>query len=149
MERYSLDLDELVGKPSLINEAQAHGLATQWLAAVDVDAAALDKQKWVVHQLRYLAHGATNAVTHCRFITWISAQNTTPTGRKTGRDWMSRSLALRFSPLQKELQEMRITDLSYSRRPPLLITNRAGSRANARSACETLGILTIRGVEAA
>ena len=58
LERYARDLDQLVGKPSLINEAQAHQLAAQWLAAVDMDVTALDKQKWVVNQLHYLAKGA-------------------------------------------------------------------------------------------
>jgi hypothetical protein len=67
-ERYSLRLDQLVGKPSLINDAQAHELALKWLTALDVDVTGL---KWTVNQARYRPRGATNVVLlpiyHVRF----------------------------------------------------------------------------------
>ncbi len=70
-ERRDQLLDQLVGKPSLINDAQAHELAVQWLAAIDVDMTKLAKLKWTVHQLRYQPLGVTNVVVlpiyHVRF----------------------------------------------------------------------------------
>jgi hypothetical protein len=66
-ERYA----QLVGKPSLINDAQAHQLALQWLAALDVDMAKLAKLKWSVGQMPYRPRGATNMILlpiyHVRF----------------------------------------------------------------------------------
>jgi hypothetical protein len=63
VERYAHNLDALIGKPSLIDTNGAYQLATQWLAAVDVDMAAVGKLKWTVNQLHYKAKGATNYVT--------------------------------------------------------------------------------------
>jgi len=63
VEYYAHDLNKLVGQPSLIDTNGAYQLATQWLAAVDVDMTALNKLKWTVNQLHYKAHGTTNYVT--------------------------------------------------------------------------------------
>jgi hypothetical protein len=122
VERYARRLDELIGKPSLINEAQAHELATQWLAAIDVDVARLDKQKWTVNQLRYLALGATNPVTlplyYVRFGT-IHYTN----GPANHREFDEPIVEVEILGTTKELQDLTINDLSFSRRPLLLITN--------------------------
>lgn len=61
-ERYSLRLNQLVGKPSLINDAQAHALALRWLAVLDVNMAKLTKLKWSVDQLHYRPRGSTNVI---------------------------------------------------------------------------------------
>ncbi|MGH7953042.1 MAG: hypothetical protein ACREFE_14160 [Limisphaerales bacterium] len=113
-ERYARDLDRLVGKPSLINDAQAHELATQWLAAVDVDVAALEKQfPPSVNQLHYLPRGETNTVLLPIFYVDFGLR---PVHRES-------SVEVEILGTTKELQDLTINNLSFSRRPLLLITN--------------------------
>jgi hypothetical protein len=122
MERYAKRLDELIGKPSLINEAQAHELATQWLAAVDVDVAALDKRKWTVNQLHYTAHGATNAVTlPLYYVSFGSIHYTN--GPENRKEFDEPIVEVEILGTTKELQNLTFNDLSFSRRPLLIITN--------------------------
>jgi hypothetical protein len=122
LERYARDLDQLAGKMSLINEAQAHELATQWLAAVDMDVTALDKQKWVVHQLRFLAKGATNAVTLPLYYVDFGSIHYT-NGPENHKKFDEPMVHVEILGMTKELQDITINDSTFSRRPLLLITN--------------------------
>jgi hypothetical protein len=122
LERYARNLDQLVGQPSLINEAQAHQLASQWLAAVDVDTVALDKQKWEVHQLRYLAKGATNVVTlPIYYVDFGSIHYTN--GPVNNLEFDEPRIHVEILGTTKELQDITINDGPLLRRPLLLITN--------------------------
>jgi hypothetical protein len=124
IERYARDLDQLVGKPSLINDAQAHQLATQWLATVDIDVAALEKQKWVVHQLRYLAKGATDAVTlPLYYVDFGSVHYHFGTNAPNMQDFDEPMVHVEILGTTKELQDITIHNGAFSRRPLLLITN--------------------------
>jgi len=115
VERYAKRLDELIGKPSLISEAQAHELATQWLAAVD-------KQKWTVNQLHYTARGATNAVILPLYYVDFSSIHYT-NGPENRKEFDEPVVEVEILGSTKELQDMTINDLSFSRRPLLIITN--------------------------
>lgn len=124
VERFAHDLDKLVGKPSLINETQAHDLATQWLAAVDVDVAVLEKQKWTVNQLHYLPSGATNAVTLPLYYVDFGWKHLHfGTNMPNLKDMDEPSVRVEILGTTKELQDMWINDLTFSRRPLLIITN--------------------------
>jgi hypothetical protein len=127
VEYYARDLDKLVGKPSLINSAQAYQLATQWLAAVDVDLAVLEKARMpqAVHQLEYQPPGAANSVfLPIFYVDW----GTNFTGlnyiwfNKKNAPWHP-SVEVEILGTTKELQNLRIADPSFSRRLPVLITN--------------------------
>jgi hypothetical protein len=122
LERYARDLDQLVGKPSLINEAQAHELATEWLAAVDVETAALAKEKWAVHQLRYLAEGATDAVTLPLYYVDFGSIHYT-NGPENHKEFDEPRVHVEILGTTKELQDITINDGPLLRRPLLLITN--------------------------
>ncbi len=122
IERYARDLDQLVGKPSLINDAQAHQLATQWLAAVDIDVGALEKQKWTVNQLHYLAEGATNAVALPIYYVDFGAIHYT-NGPENHKEFDVPMVHVEILGTTKELQEIHISDATLLRRPLLLITN--------------------------
>ncbi len=121
VERYALDLDPLVGKPSLIDQAEAHELATQWLAAVDVDMPALAQLTWTVHQLRYLPQGATNAVVLPLYYVDFNYRDASTRGRLLSMG--EPPVSVEILGTTKELQDLKINDLSFSRRPLLLITN--------------------------
>ena len=123
IERYAKRLDELIGKPSLINEAQAHELATQWLAAVDVNVAALDKQKWTVNQLHYTARGATNAVILPLYYVDFAWRHYHYGPTSNLKDMDEAAVEVEILGTTKELQDLTINDLSFSRRPLLIITN--------------------------
>lgn len=123
-ERYARDLDQLVGKTSLINEAQAHQLATQWLAAVNVDVAALEKQKWTVNQLHYLPQGATNTVALPLYyvdFAWKHYHYDPKTSNL--KDMDEPSVRVEILGTTKELQDISIHDGTFSSRSLLLITN--------------------------
>lgn len=123
VERYANNLDELVGKPSLINNDGAYQLATQWLAAVDVNMVALNKLKWSVHQLRYLPHHATSSVLLPIYYVDFGNKHYPAIGNIHAFDVPLVSVEVLGTT--KELQDLRINvnDLSVSRRPLLLITN--------------------------
>jgi hypothetical protein len=114
VERYALNLDQLVGKESLINQAQTYELATQWLAAVDVDPVALEKQfPHSVNQLHYLAKGTTNTVLLPLYYVDFGLK---PSHRDS-------PVEVEILGTTKELQDITINDYSFSSRPLLLITN--------------------------
>jgi hypothetical protein len=121
-ERYANHLDDLVGKPSLINDAQAHELATQWLAAVEVDMTALGKLKWTVNQLHYLPNGATNAETLPLYYVDFGNKHYPANGNLKAFD--KPLVSVEILGTTKELQEYTIAyDPDISRRPLLLVTN--------------------------
>jgi hypothetical protein len=119
-ERYSRRLVELAGKPSLIDSNGAYQLATQWLAALDVDVPALEKQfGHSVNQLRYLPSGATNAVLLPLYYVGLGTNNT-PKWKPASYD---PAVEVEILGTTKELQDLEINDPSFSHRPLLLITN--------------------------
>jgi hypothetical protein len=121
IEYYAHDLDKLVGKPSLIDTNGAYQLATQWLAAVDMDMTALGKLKWTVNQLHYLAHGATNAVALPLYYVDFGNKHYPASGNLHAFD--ESLITVEVLGTTKELQDLKIKDLSFSRRPQMLITN--------------------------
>jgi hypothetical protein len=121
VERYARDLDQLVGQPSIIDNNGAYQLATQWLAAVDMDMAALNKQKWVVHQLRYLPREATNSVLLPLYYVDFGNKHFPASGNLHAFD--EPLVSVEILGTTKELQDLTINDPSFSRRPLLLITN--------------------------
>ena len=128
VEYYAHDLGKLVDKPSLINKAQAFQLATQWLAAVDMDVEALERQfPHSVNQLSYSPPGATNAVLLPLYFVGLGTND----GPHGGNMPITYDPAVEVEILgtTKELQELRIGrnkligDIPYDHRPLLLISN--------------------------
>lgn len=120
MERYAQRLDQLVGKPSLIDTNGAYQLATQWLAAVDVNVTALEKQyPPSVNQLSYLPRGASNAVILPLYYVDFGLR---PIHRES-------PVEVEILGTTKELQELSVangyvgSDVPYDHRPLLIITN--------------------------
>jgi len=120
-EYYAHDLGKLVGKPSLIDTNGAYQLATQWLAAVDVDMTALNKLKWTVNQLHYKTRGATNYVTLPLYYVDFGSKHHAASGNLQAYD--EPLVSVEVLGTTKELQEILMRDASFSRRPLLLITN--------------------------
>ncbi|MGH7953044.1 MAG: hypothetical protein ACREFE_14170 [Limisphaerales bacterium] len=121
VERYARHLDELVGKPSLIDTNGAYQLAIRWLAAVDVDMAAIRKLKYTVNQLHYKPLNATNYVMLPLFYVDFGNKHYPASGNLHAFD--EPLLSVEILGTTKELQELRIQDASFSRRPLLIITN--------------------------
>jgi hypothetical protein len=121
VERYARDLDKLVGQSSLIDTNDAYQLATQWLAAVDVDMPALNKLKWTVSQLHYMPHGATNAVTLPLYYVDFGSKHTSAQNNLPASD--EPLISVEILGTTKELQELRFQDTSFSRRSQMFITN--------------------------
>jgi hypothetical protein len=121
VERYANNLDALVSKPSLIDTNGAYQLATQWLAAVDIDMTALNKLKWKVNQLHYLLRGATNTITLPIYYVDFGNKHYTASGNLHAFD--EPLIQVEILGTTKELQDLTINDLSLSRRLLLLITN--------------------------
>jgi hypothetical protein len=133
-EYYARRLDELIGQPSLIDTNGAYQLATQWLAAVDIDVAALEQSsgKWItgghtVNQLHYMGRGMTNHVTLPLYYVDFGSQHFPADGSMKAFD--EPLVTVEILGTTKELQELTIGkntlygDIPYSRRPVLLITN--------------------------
>jgi len=133
-EYYARRLDELIGKPSLIDTNGAYQLATQWLSAVGVDVAELEKQSGpmikgghTVNQLHYLARGATNYVTLPLFYVDFGSQHFPASGNLHAFD--ESLVSVEVLGTTKELQELIIgknsinADVPYDHGPVLLITN--------------------------
>lgn len=133
-EYYARRLDELIGKPSLIDTNGAYQLATQWLSAVNIDVTALEKQSGslikgghTVNQLHYLARGATNAVALPLFYVDFGSQHFPATNNLKAID--EPLVSVEILGTTKELQELTIGgnilfgDIPYDHRPLLLITN--------------------------
>ena len=120
-EYYAHDLDKLVGQPSLIDTNGAYQLATQWLAAVDVDMTALNKLKWTVNQLHYKTRGATNYVTLPLYYVDFGSKHHAAFGNLKAYD--EPLVSVEVLGTTKELQEILIKEPAFSRRPQLLLTN--------------------------
>jgi hypothetical protein len=121
VEYYAHDFDKLLGKPSLIDTNGAYQLATQWLAAVDVDMTRLDKLKWTLNQLHYLARGATNYVTLPLYYVDFGSKHYAASNNLKAFD--EPLVSVEILGATKELQDLIIYDRTLSRRPLLLITN--------------------------
>ncbi|MFZ1072733.1 MAG: hypothetical protein WAO21_04790 [Verrucomicrobiia bacterium] len=128
VEYYATNLDDLIGKPSVIDTNGAYQLATQWLAVVDVDVAALEKQGGhSVNQLHYLARSATNAVALPLYYVDFGSRHVAASGNLKAFDELLVSVEILGTT--KELQELTIGrgvlvgDFPYDHRPLLLITN--------------------------
>jgi hypothetical protein len=120
-EYYANDLDKLVGQPSLIDTNGAYQLATQWLAAVDVDMARLGKLKWTVNQLQYRPLGATNYVTLPLYYVDFGSRHHPAFSNIPARD--DPLISVEVLGTTKDLQEFRINDVAFCKRPLLSITN--------------------------
>jgi hypothetical protein len=122
----SFDLYPIWAKtPSLINSNGAYQLATQWLAAIDVDISALEKKYgsqmkveqafiWNQPSLDVYHHppGDTNKTMLPIFnVTW---------GHGVKYEYAAQ---VRILGTTKELMGLTLGDSSLSRRPPLIITN--------------------------
>lgn len=121
VEYYSKSLEKLVGTQSLIDTNGAYQLATQWLAAVDVDMVALNKLKWTVNQLHYKALGTTNFVDLPLYYVDFGIEHYS--ARDNMHAFDEPLISVEILGTTKELQNLEIKDLSYSRRPLLIITN--------------------------
>ncbi|MDE3068069.1 MAG: hypothetical protein KGJ60_11030 [Verrucomicrobiota bacterium] len=121
VERYALRLDDLVGKPSLIDTNGAYRLATRWLADLGVDMTGLNELRWTVNQLHYLPRGASNAVTLP--IYYVDFNYLHAPANKRLLSMGEPAISVEILGATKELQNLIINDLSLSRRPLLLITN--------------------------
>jgi hypothetical protein len=97
-------------------------LATQWLAAVDVDVAALEKQQWTVNQLHYLPLGATNTVTLPLYYVDFGSIHYT-NGPENHKEFDEPRAHVEILGTTKELQDITLNDGSLLRRPLLLITD--------------------------
>jgi hypothetical protein len=115
------DLTELVGKPSLIDTNDAYRMATQWLAAIDVDIEAVKKLKGSVNQLRYSPAGTTKMIALPLFYVDFGSKRYPASGNLKASD--KPLISVEILGTTKELQDLEIHDLSLSDRPPLLITN--------------------------
>ncbi len=115
------DLGKLVGKPSLIDTNDAYQLATQWLAAVDVDMVALQKLKWTINQLHYRERGTTNYVTLPLYYVDFGLKHYAATNNLKAFD--EPLVSVEILGTTKELQDLEISDLAFSQRPLLFITN--------------------------
>jgi hypothetical protein len=129
VEHYANNLDKLIGKSSLIDTNGAYQLATQWLAAVDVDVAALEKTSGPltkgghsINQLHYQGREATNAVALPLYYVDFGLRHYPAAGPNL-KDFDEPLVSVEILGMTKELQDLRINDLSFSHRPLLLITN--------------------------
>lgn len=120
--------------PSLIDTNGAYRLATQWLGAVDIDIAALEKKyKPAIEQEWYLrpgfGTGDTNIILAPRNpatgdIDYASIDETSRIFKPIYRvTWGGEVAKVRILGTRKELIELHLGDLSLSRRPQLVITN--------------------------
>lgn len=123
VEYYAKDIDKLIGKPSLITDSQAHELATQWLAAVDIDVPALEKKyPSEVNRLRVLPKNSTNVVElPFYFVHWGWQYFTNNDDNHTVSS--TPLVEVKILGTTKELVELHMLDTSFSRRPLLLVTN--------------------------
>lgn len=123
VQYYARDIDKLIGKPSVINEAQAYEMATQWLTAVDIDVVAMEKKySPQVNQLSVLPMNSTNAVKVPMYFVhwgWRDFRN----GDENHTVSSESLVEVKILGTTKELVELRLSDASFSKRPPLLITN--------------------------
>ena len=119
-ERFS-HYSEWAKTPSLINSNTAYQLATQWLASVDIDVGALEKQyepkveqRWFWNEPGlgvYHPPGDTNKTMLPIYeVTW-------------GTNWLNFPANVQILGTTKELMKLGFGDFSVSRRPVLVISN--------------------------
>ena len=123
VEYFAKDLENLIGKQSLINDAQAHQLATQWLASVDVNVAALEKKyPPEVNHLRVLPKGSTNPIElPFYFVHWGWQYFTN--GDENHTVSTEPLVEIKILGTTKELVNLHMRNTTFSQRPLLLITN--------------------------
>ena len=102
---------------------QAHELATQWLAAVDVNVPALEKKyPPEVNRLRVLPKNSTNIVeAPFYFVHWGWQYFTNNDDNHTISS--TPLVEVKILGTTKEFVELHMLDTSFSRRPLLLVTN--------------------------
>lgn len=122
-EYYAHDLDKLVGQSSLIGTNEAYQLATQWLAAVNMDMPAVSKLQHVINQLKYLPQGASNALTLPLFYVDFGSKHYQFAAGSPMKDYDKPQISVEILGTTKELQELLIEDASLSLRPTMIITN--------------------------
>jgi hypothetical protein len=99
-----------LSKPVIINEAEAHQLATQYLAAVSVDVSALEKQfKPKIWRYHYFTGTSNEVVAHFFNVQWGAGD--------------SPPVTVAIDGTTKELLGFHLYDASFSNRPLLIITN--------------------------
>jgi hypothetical protein len=121
VEYYSRDLDKLVGKTSLIDTNSAFQLATQWLAAVNMDMEAIGKLKCSVNQLHYKSVGATNYTLLPIFYVDFGTKHDSSNGNVKPID--EPLISVEILGTTEQLQEMRFQDGSFSKRSQMIISN--------------------------
>jgi len=108
--------DSIKEKTSLIDDAQAHQLATQWLAAVDVDVDALEK--------KYTPEISRDEYLHVKVpiynVCWGKWSSNGRDGAPV-RTSSSPCVEVRILGTTKELIEIRLMDNSFLRRPLILV----------------------------
>jgi hypothetical protein len=106
---------------SLINSDGAYQLATQWLAAVDIDVGALNKQtkpkveqRWFWNQpglnVYHPPRDTNKTMLPIYEVTW-------------GTNWVNYPAQVQILGTTKELMKLHVGDFSLFHRPPLVITN--------------------------
>jgi hypothetical protein len=119
--------------PSLIDTNGAYQLARQWLAAVDVDVAALEeKYKPSVEQRWYIRPGVGTGDTNIVGVP-VTAPGQADYASIAEKDkifvptfevtWGGDAARVKVLGTRKELMELHLGDWSFSRRPQLVITN--------------------------
>lgn len=122
-ERFDL-YPEWARTPSLINSNGAHQLATQWLAAIDVDVEALERK--YPHQIEQAFYWGRAPGTPEN--EWTQHPPTTnmvmlPIYNVMWGDGPEYPAHVRLLGTTKELMTLRLADASLSRRPALVVTN--------------------------
>lgn len=98
--------------PSLVDAASAYTLAAQWLAAVEVDVAALEREhKPSIVQVEHKQPDGSRRKTPLFVVTWGGpAENDPP-------------VLVSILGVTKELLDLRLNDTRFLRRPPIVIKN--------------------------
>lgn len=120
-ERYERRASETI--PSLTDAAQAYQVATQWLAAVDVNLTLLEQSRLpqAVHQGEYQPPGAGQPVP-VYFVDWGTNYYKTYYYYKNHAPGWHPAVTVEIGPA-KELLQLYVGDPGYFRSPPMLITN--------------------------
>jgi hypothetical protein len=121
---FSALTEKLSKIPSQIDTNQAYQLATQWLAAADVDLAALEKRHLPLVEQHFVYSGP---------ITWEFGKEPPPNTPKKllpifdvtwgGASESSPPVSVEIYGPTKELIHLRMEDTRYSKRQPIVITN--------------------------
>jgi hypothetical protein len=132
IERFDL-YKEWAKTPSIIDTNRAHQLGTQWLSAVSVDVPALERKfKLNVGQaFFYDPPGSTNkTILPIYDVKWGAEEYP--------------AVHVKILGTTKELMELTMNDLSFSRRTPLIVTNAAELNSRPDPIPKTLSTSTNR-----